>query len=248
MTITRATATGAELKISFGARQVAAVLERLGVERPGKVGQIFFLDDHTIGAGLPLLDAGVILRLRRGRSGSIKSTVKLRPARSSQLVARWIDPANGVKLEHDLGLRQAVLAASLDGQVEADTFELVRAGQKPLHKLFDRDQRELLADCGPIGVNLDQLHLFGPITSERWDDVRLATFGDAAVEIERWEADGLEFIEVSAKVHDVEGAGAAQLRLAAALAELGLIPGAASRTKTEQMLQHLADADRGDAV
>lgn len=239
MTIIRVQADQAELKVSFRSSQVKAVRQQLNLGSQGKMGDIFFLEDLTIGAGLPLLEAGVILRIRRARSGGIKTTVKLRPARASQLEPRWIGPAGEVRLEHDRGLSQTVLAASLDGNGEKETFDLVQSGAEPVHTLFEQPQLELLAECSPLRINVDQLQLVGPITSERWDVAGLTAFDDAKIEVERWEASGLELIEVSAKVTNVEEAGAAQLRLAAALAGRGLIPHRFQRTKTEQMLNHL---------
>lgn len=240
MTITQVKADRAELKISFRSTQVPTVRRQLDLDPQGKMGDVFFLEDLTIGVGLPLLEAGVILRIRKARSGAVKTTVKLRPARASQLEARWIEPAAGLRLEQDRGLSQAVLAASLDGQVEKEAFELVQSGAEPVHTLFNPAQHDLLADCSPLRINIDQLQLVGPITSERWEDIRLAPFDDAEIEVERWAAEGLEFIEVSAKVRDVDGAGAAQLRLGAALGGLGLIPHSSRQTKTGQMLEHLA--------
>src|SRR4051812_22044062 len=58
--------------------------------RDGTPRQIFFYEDLTPGLASrhPLLDAGVVLRLRSDRKG-VNSTVKLRPCRRSQLVSPW---------------------------------------------------------------------------------------------------------------------------------------------------------------
>lgn len=240
MTTGQVTAEQAELKVSFGSEWIGPLRRHLELDDPGKEGHIAFLDDPTVGAAPPLIGAGVILRLRWKASGSVKTTVKLRPARRTQLTDRWTDPDRGLKLEHDHGRRHAVLAVSLDGEVDPEVLERVRSGRTPVRRLFSPVQRAFLDDCADLRINLDQLHLFEPIVSERWEDVHLRHFGHGAVDVERWEAPGLDLIEVSAKVKQVDTADNAQQDLTDALAAVGLVPDFDGRTKTEQMLRHLA--------
>ncbi len=240
MTTIQVTAQQAELKVSFGRERIGALRRQLGLQESGKEGNVAFLDDPTVGAALPLIRAGVILRIRWKKSGEAKATVKLRPGRRTQLSERWIDLGGELKLEHDHGRQQAVLAVSLDGEVDAEILDGYRAGRVPGRQLFTPTQRAFLDDCADLRVNLDQLHLFGPITSERWEGVDLRHFGPGPVDVERWEAGGLELIEVSTKVKTLDTAGDAQQELIDALADLGLVPDLDGRTKTEQMLHHLA--------
>lgn len=240
MTTIQVTAQQAELKVSFGREWIGALRRHLDLDESGKEGNVAFLDDPTVGAALPLIRAGVILRFRWKKSGVVKTTVKLRPGRGTQLTERWTDPGGELKLEHDHGRQQAVLAVSLDGEVDAEILDRYRAGRIPGRQLFSPTQRAFLDDCADLRINLDQLHLFGPITSERWEDVHLRHFRHGPVEVERWKADGLELIEVSTKVKKTDTAGQAQQDLTDTLAALGLVPDLDGRTKTEQMLHHLA--------
>lgn len=244
MPTTLTTARKAENKISFDATQAADVRRCLHLGRADEVEDVFFLEDLTVGAELPLLRAGVILRLRRAEDGPVRTTVKLRPARWSQLTNSWIR-SDGLKLEHDHGQERAVLAASLDGSVRRDTLKLVRQEELPRVSLFAPDQLELLADCSPIRINIEQLDVLGPVTARRWTDVTVPGFDTDTVTVEQWEAEGLEFFEVSLKTGDIGGASAVQDDLTHALRGLGLTHMPSGRTKTEQMLEHLARARPG---
>jgi hypothetical protein len=78
-----ATAFPVELKVNV-AGPVADALSLL-VSNEGSKRRIWFLEDLTPGLGtpLPLFSAGVLLRLRSGKTDD--STVKLRPCRRTQL-------------------------------------------------------------------------------------------------------------------------------------------------------------------
>ena len=104
-----------EIKVNI-AGKVDDALTALGLEK-GESREVWFLEDLTEGVRppLPLLSAGVILRLRR-RKNKEDSTVKLRPCRRSQLISPWdVKPAedsDDYRVEGDWSRTRRVLAAS----------------------------------------------------------------------------------------------------------------------------------------
>ena len=78
-----------EIKVNIGG-DVEHALTALDLNG-GKQRRVWFLDDLTEGVRppLPLLSAGLILRLRRRENGKEESTIKLRPCRRSQLTGSW---------------------------------------------------------------------------------------------------------------------------------------------------------------
>ena len=64
-----------EVKLNIAPEHVAAALERLGIDREGSRREIYFAEDpQSDGNRLPLLDGGVVLRVRRAPDGKIDWT------------------------------------------------------------------------------------------------------------------------------------------------------------------------------
>jgi hypothetical protein len=82
-----------EVKVTLGKEHVRAALSAFGLTaEEGQERLIYFREDVTpqTSAGTPLLDAHVILRARTWSGDEGDTTVKLRPARQTQLSARWV--------------------------------------------------------------------------------------------------------------------------------------------------------------
>jgi hypothetical protein len=80
-----------EVKVTLGKEHVRAALSAFGLTaEEGQERLIYFREDVTpqTSAGTPLLDAHVILRARTWSGDEGDTTVKLRPARQTQLSAR----------------------------------------------------------------------------------------------------------------------------------------------------------------
>jgi hypothetical protein len=75
-----------EIKVTLAGSNVDKAINRLELS-DGKGWRILFCEDSTAGVGplAPLLDIGVILRVRKKSGTKGDSTVKLRPCRWSQL-------------------------------------------------------------------------------------------------------------------------------------------------------------------
>jgi hypothetical protein len=231
-----------EVKLNVAPGGVSDALALLGIHGEGTRRAIYFADDPLGNGGtLPLLDAGVVLRVRQAPDGKIDSTVKLRPCRRSQLTDEWLDsPKAGdddAKLEADWVGDRKVLAASLSAKQDPDKLTDVLAHRSPVGALFSPRQQAFLDACADVRVNINGLVLLGPIEADRWEHVDLDGLEIVA---ERWRVGTeLEFLELSLRASPS----------AAALAQHTLDGGAHGRgiaiddqpsTKTKLVLAHLA--------
>jgi hypothetical protein len=234
-----------ELKVNFDGG-IERALDRLGLTADeGEARLVAFVEDVSVGAGLPLLHAGVVLRARQEGSKPVKSTVKLRPCRLSQLPPDWLARARqgdeeDRRVEQDWSGDRRVLAASHDAKRKGvDLDEVLEGG--PAGALFDVRQVAFLREATGLAVDLDELAVLGPILATKWSEVKPLERLDA--EAERWRLDDLDFLEISLR-REPGTASSARAELEAELRRLGLEPASEQRPKTEAVLEHLLD-ERG---
>jgi len=204
--------------------------------------QIWFLEDDTPGLRKPrpLGRASVVARLRTGKKRD-DSTIKLRPARESQLVEPWStsfeDGGQEYRIEQDWAGSRRSLAASCVAEFPPGTLEPLIAASR-LTPAFDGKQLRFLHDCAGIPVTLAALRPLGPIKSVQWKDHDL---DGISVNLERWTVGPLDFLEVSARA----AAGAdtdpekLQRRIQDALNRLRLKIADEQVTKTQAVLDYL---------
>jgi hypothetical protein len=230
-----------ELKVTLSGG-VDEALARLGLDQPGEVRRIGFLEDLRHPAHpLPLLEAGIILRVREGDDDD--STVKFRPTVPSQVRDADQDD-DDIAIEEDWAGPRRTLAASCRARFDAGRIAAARAGDEPLRRLFTDEQRRYLAyGAHDVAVDLDELTLLAPIDARRWKGVAVGDPDHPAV-AERWTVGDLDFLELSLRIEttgtgrDAEQAGRA---LTDALIERGLaVPSGAQETKTRTVLEFLA--------
>ena len=135
-----------EVKLNVAPGGVAGALALLGIHGDGTRRAIYFADDPLGNGGtLPLLDAGVVLRVRQAPDGKLDSTVKLRPCRRSQLTDEWLDsPKAGdddAKLEADWVGERKVLAASLSAKQDPDSSPTFAPIERPSARCSRRGSR-----------------------------------------------------------------------------------------------------------
>lgn len=250
------TATAAEIKISFAgdeARNAARALELEGGE--GRSRTIHFWDSPKKGGdgvSLPLLDRGVILRLRlddedRGSKREAEMTVKLRPC--PPLPSDWQENLKNEEEDWEFTIEEdrtgpaftPVLSASLqaDRKVKA---ELVESALGPEHGALDhllaKPHRDLLKDA--VGLkkgDLSDLRALGPVHAVKWkqDWDALAL----PVAIEEWTTKDLRFLEVSVRVSTADAAET-QKQLGRALRNRNVEPPQSGESKTQAVLTALA--------
>jgi hypothetical protein len=227
---------------------VPGALDTLGLG-DGRARSIWFLEDLTPGLSSPhpLLTAGLVLRLRSDDDGECDSTVKLRPCRRSQLTGRWTradqdKDAWEYKIEGDWAGPRRVLAASLVSTVPSAKLSTSVADGGDPGAPFDRRQRELLSEAGPIRVNLGALVPLGPIAATRWKKIDIDGF---SVSAERWQVGPLDSLELSIRVEAGEDDPAKQQAAFEAAVRAHHLRVAANKdSKTQMVLKQLA-ASRG---
>ena len=123
-----------------------------------QIRQVFFFDTPD----LDLDRAGVVVRARRIQGKGGDSVVKLRPVVPQDLPADLrLSPAFVVEVDAMPG--GFVCSGTLKSRVDPQAVRQVAAGKLPLRKLFTKQQRALVAEHGPEGIDLDTLSVLGPI-------------------------------------------------------------------------------------
>jgi hypothetical protein len=196
--------------------------------------QVFFFDTPD----LALNQAGVIVRARRIQGGKADSVVKLRPVVPDELPAA-IRASAMFKTEVDVVPGGFVCSGSFKGLTNGADVRDAVAGQKPLRKLFSKEQRAFYADHAPKGIELDGLTVLGPTF------ILKATFTPGELGRRRFIAemwlypDGSRILELSTKALPSEAFQvAAEAR--AYLAGLGIALGGAQEPKTRAALEFFA--------
>jgi len=236
-----------KIKSTIATDQVAAAMAAYHLsESTACSHELYFCELPSQLGLLPLLDGAVILRVRRYLAGPGDVTVKLRPCRPGQLTGQW--SAFRHSAHHQLQIKgewahdRRVLAASLVYSVSGDHLgQALHSGPHHLGRLFSARQRRYLAECTNIDPALDDLRLLGPIKARQWR-LREPRYDITA---EQWTVHtpggppGLDLLELSVTA-ETEDAALVQPAFLASVRRRGLDPYAFHRTKTRQVLQHLA--------
>jgi hypothetical protein len=136
-------------------RSTVAALELDPLE--AQIRQVFFFDTPELD-----LDAhGVVVRARRiqGRGGD--SIVKLRPVVPSELPEE-LRLSGAFRIEVDALPGGFVCSGTLKRMLDSGEVQRVLSGDRPLRKLYSKQQRAYFA-AHAKGVELDDLSLLGPI-------------------------------------------------------------------------------------
>ncbi|MCX4976914.1 hypothetical protein [Streptomyces sp. NBC_00620] len=235
-----------ELKVTVSPEQARragiwdAVLGR-GLDR-----RIWFCEQSdACPARLPLLDSGVILRLRETRARPDDTTVRLRPCRPSLLTADWAAPRDTgidrLDFTSDWSGEGRMLSVSVNARHPAGTVARALAQGGPPEALFTDAQRSFLADCANGPVPLGHLTVLGPVEARWWPSV---IWSHMPLAVERWVATSasgarLDVVELSRRVGR-GGAEIAQLALESSLRRRGVDPADCEQgSKTRRVLELL---------
>lgn len=210
---------------------------------PGTSGVVWFLENLNSDprGSLPLLSAGVILRLRSDTDGDDESTAKLRPCLRNQLIGNWSTkfkaPNLKYKIEYDLAAK-LILAASCTATLPTgQVAEVVSAGGD-LAAGFVTRQLEFLSDCTKLPITIGTLTPLGPIAATRWEGIKLGEIEN--VDAERWQVGDLDFLELSVRAHDEDAARKEQAKLESAAKVAGLRLTKDAEPKTTKVLKYLS--------
>lgn len=239
---------GVEVKVSLGKDQTESAVQKLNLPSGRPRWRIHFCEDITAGIspGTPLLDRGVILRVRDKAGGKDDATIKLRPCRRSQLTDRWLAAKEGetddgdeweFKLEADWSGDRRVLAASHTTDRPEGVVAKVGRERGSVANLFVAEQLAFLRDCAGVAINLRTLTVLQPVTATRWKSVEKAP-PDLKVRAERWTVGNLDFLELSV-VADLDAAETKQEAVTEWVRSLNLTADPDEASKTRQVLEYL---------
>lgn len=192
-------ADSVELKASVPADDQRAAVVSLDLDPiEAQIRQVFFFDTPD----LTLDHHGVVVRARRvqGRTGD--TVVKLRPVVPNEL-AEELRASKSFNVEVDAMPGGFVCSASFKGVADNGAIREAASGDRPIRKLFSKEQREFYADHAPDGVELDTLAVLGPIPIIKVK-VEPEGFGRRLVG-ELWMyPDGSQIVELSTKARPDE--------------------------------------------
>jgi hypothetical protein len=152
-------ADSAELKLTVPDSEQRSAVAALGMDPlEAQIRQVYFFDTPD----LTLNEHGVVVRARRVQQRADDSVVKLRPVVPGKLPAS-LRKSKSLVVEVDAMPGGYVCSASLKGSPGGDGVRAVAAGDRPIRKLFSKEQRAFFTTHAPEGIGLDDLSILGPI-------------------------------------------------------------------------------------
>ena len=228
-------ADSTELKLTVPDSEQRSAVAALGMDPlDAQIRQVYFFDT----ADLALNKHGLVVRARRVQQRADDSVVKLRPVIPDNLPAS-LRKSKKLVVEVDAMPGGYVCSASMKGSPGADGVKAVAAGDRPIHKLFSKQQQAFFVTHTPEGIGLDDLDILGPINllklkfSPRGYGRRLVA--------ELWlYPDGSRILELSTKCAPAEAFDvAAETR--AFLARQGVDLSGEQQTKTSTALEFFSN-------
>jgi hypothetical protein len=232
-----------ELKLTLPERSYRSAAAALGVDPlEAQIRQVFFFDTPD----LTLNKAGLVARARRIQGKGGDSVIKLRPVVPSDLPEE-VRRSPDFVVEVDAMPSGYVCSGSMKWKLPPTAVRPSVSGEKPLRRLFSKEQRKFYADHAPEGVGLDDLSVLGPIFVLKLKMLP-DTFSRPLV-AEMWTyPDGARIVELSTKCLPGEGfavLGEAREFLRSKGIETG---GGDQQTKTKTALEFFSaelQAERG---
>ena len=152
-------ADSVELKLTVPADSQRLALKALDIDPlEAQIRQVFFFDTPE----LALNASGIVVRARRVQGKGDDSVVKLRPVVPHELPPELrASPSFGVEVDAMPG--GFVCSGSMKGVLASPRVKEAVTGDRPLRKLFSKEQRGFYAEHAPAGLALDDLSILGPI-------------------------------------------------------------------------------------
>jgi hypothetical protein len=227
-------ADSVELKLTVPADAYRTAAKALAVDPlQAQIRQVYFFDTPD----LALDRAGVVVRARRiqGRDGD--STVKLRPIEPS-LVADATRGSRWFSIEVDAMPGGYVCSGSMKNVVGPASVLASANTERPLRKLFSKEQRAFYAAHAPESLSIDDLSVLGPILVLK---LKIPPTGfSRKLVVEMWiYPDGSRVVELSTKCRPGEGLATA-VEARTYLERLGIPVGGEQATKTKTALEFFA--------
>lgn len=152
-------ADSVELKLTVPLVERQRAGATLGVDPlDAQIRQVYFFDTPD----LALNQSGLVVRARRVQRKGDDSVVKLRPVVPDELPKELRDsPAFGVEVDAMPG--GFVCSGSMKRSLGPTAVKDAVAGDRPLRKLFSKEQRALYSAHAPEGLELNALSILGPV-------------------------------------------------------------------------------------
>jgi hypothetical protein len=212
-------------------RSAASALDMDPLE--AQIRQVVFFDTPD----LKLNAAGVVVRARRVQGVGDDSVVKLRPVVPDHLSPKLRKaPSFGVEVDAMPG--GFVCSGSFKATLGRGQVRAVLAGERPIRKLFTKEQRAFFVAHAPEGSDLDSLSVLGPINVLK---LKFVPKGFARrLVAEMWlYPDGSRILELSTKCAPSDGLTAAK-EAREFLTSKGVDLTGEQQTKTRTALEYFA--------
>jgi hypothetical protein len=152
-------ADSVELKLTVPISDRTRTGSALGVDPlDGQLRQVYFFDTPD----LRLNTRGLVVRARRVQRKGDDSVIKLRPVVPKQLPSK-LRASKSFGVEVDAMPGGFVCSGSMKRSLGSADVKAAVSGQKPIRKLFSKEQRTLYEAHAPEGLGLDDLSVLGPI-------------------------------------------------------------------------------------
>ena len=153
-------ADSVELKLTVPVSDRSKGAAALGVDPlDAQIRQVFFFDTPD----LRLNKSGLVVRARRVQRKGDDTVVKLRPVVPSELPGKLRRSPNfGVEVDAMPG--GFICSGSMKRALPEPDVRAAVAGDRPVRKLFSKEQRSLFAAHAPEGLELDDLSILGPLS------------------------------------------------------------------------------------
>jgi len=228
-----------ELKLTIPFPDQRSTIEALDLDPlDAQIRQVYFFETPE----LALFEAGVVVRARRVQGKGDDSVVKLRPVVPAEMPDEHRLSANMV-VEVDAMPGGFVCSGSLKRDLKSMTKvrEAVR-GDRPVRKLFSKEQRAYFAAHAPSGIELDDLEIFGPIFVLKAKSMPPGAMRKLVAEVWLY-PDNTRILELSTKCTPGEAFDVAA-RSRAFLTERGIDLSGEQQTKTRTALEYFSQAAR----
>jgi len=148
-----------ELKLTLPESDHRSAVSALGMDPlDAQIRQVYFFDTPD----LALYGHGLVVRARRTQRKGDDSVVKLRPVVPDEL-PDGLRESPGFGVEVDAMPGGYVCSGSMKGALNTGQVREAVRGERPLRKLYSKEQRRLFEEHGPDGLELDDLSVLGPI-------------------------------------------------------------------------------------
>jgi hypothetical protein len=224
-----------ELKLTVPEHDQRSAVVALGMDPlEAQIRQVFFFDTPD----LALDKQGVVVRARRIQGKGDDSVVKLRPVVPTELPEE-LRALKDFRVEVDALPGGFVCSGTLKRTLDSGEVNKTVTGERPLRKLFSKQQRAYFAEHA-IGVELDDLSILGPIfvLKLRFTPEELGR----RLVAEMWiYPDGSRVLELSTRA-DTKEAFQVAAEARAFLTRQGIDLSGEQETKTKKALEYFARA------